>query len=63
MKTVFRLPEVLARTGLSKSTAYRLIKSERFPKQVQLSERCVGWLASEIEEWIEARIDQQVGGR
>ena len=57
MKTRFiRLPEVLARTGLSPATIYRQIKAGRFPVQVTLGIRAVGWIESEIDDWIEARI-------
>jgi prophage regulatory protein len=57
VKTRFiRLPEVLARTGLSPATIYRQIKVGRFPAQVTLGIRAVGWIESEIDDWIEARI-------
>jgi len=46
------------RTGLSRSTIYALISHGEFPSQIQLGPRAVGWVASEITDWIEARIDQ-----
>lgn len=51
-----RLPEVKARTGLSRSTIYALIEQDRFPRHALLGMRCVGWLESEIDGWISARI-------
>ena len=56
--TILRLPEVKARTGLSRSTIYILIKKHRFPRQVSLGERAVGWLDHEIEDWLNARISE-----
>lgn len=54
---IIRLNKVKRLTGLSKSTLYAEIKAGRFPKQIQLtSKRCVGWVASEINSHIEARI-------
>lgn len=50
-----REPQVSALTGLSKSTRWRLEKDGRFPKKRQLSAKSVGWLAPEIEEWIQTR--------
>jgi prophage regulatory protein len=50
-----REPQVYALTGLSKSTRWRLEKEGRFPKKRQLSAKSVGWLAQEIEEWIQTR--------
>ena len=57
-KTIWRLPEVMTRTGLSRSTIYELIRQDQFPSQIGLGPRAVGWVANEIEEWIEARIDE-----
>jgi prophage regulatory protein len=51
-----RLPEVKAEVGLSRATIYRLIANDQFPCQRQLSPRCVGWYASEIEAWKSARV-------
>ena len=47
-----RLPAVLERTGLSRSTLYRRISQGTFPKQVQISLRCAGWRESAITEWM-----------
>lgn len=47
---------VEARTGLARSTIYERLKSGDFPKPVALGSRSVGWVESEIDEWIAARI-------
>ena len=51
-----RLPEVMARTGLSRSTIHVWAAEGRFPKPVPLGERSVGWIESELEEWLRDRI-------
>ena len=56
---VIRLKEVIELTGLSKSTIYRLTESNKFPKQLSLGERSVGWLESEVNEWLENRINDR----
>ena len=53
-----RLPEVLARTGLSRSTIYVRLDQGRFPRPVSLGARAVGWIESEVDEWIRERIDE-----
>lgn len=53
-----RLPEVLARTGLSRSTIYVRLDQGRFPRPVSLGGRAVGWIESEVDEWIRERIDE-----
>jgi prophage regulatory protein len=57
--TILRLPDVRARTGLSRSTIYLRISEGNFPRPVQLGVRAVGWVESEIDEWL----DQQIQNR
>lgn len=49
---ILRLPAVLDRTGLSRSTLYRKIQAGTFPKQVPISLRCAGWRESAVSEWM-----------
>ena len=51
-----RLPEVMARTGLSRSTIYVRLEQGRFPKPVSLGGRAVGWIEAEVDEWMRERI-------
>ena len=51
-----RLPEVLARTGLSRSTVYVRLDQGRFPRPVSLGARAVGWIEAEVDEWMRERI-------
>ena len=53
-----RLPEVMARTGLSRSTIYVRLDQGRFPRPVSLGGRAVGWIEAEVDEWIRERIDE-----
>lgn len=53
---VLRLPDVIQLVGLSRSSIYSLIKQGRFPKQVLLSLRAVGWRHADIEAWLESRL-------
>lgn len=57
-RKICRLPDVMARTGLSRSTIYDLIRKGKFPSQINLGPRAVGWVENEIVGWIEARIDE-----
>lgn len=57
-----RLPEVQARTGLSRATIYLRISQGRFPKPIPLgSPYAVGWLESEIETWIAEQVSAARG--
>lgn len=54
---LIRLPEVMARTGKSRSGIYQGIKEGTFPKQVKLSLRAVAWIETEIDTHIQLCID------
>ena len=43
------------KVDLSRVTIWRLEKSGKFPKRVNLTDSRVGWIETEIDEWIEAR--------
>ncbi len=54
--SILRRPQVQQRTGLSRSTLYQYIRDGGFPKPVQLGLRAVGWLESDINDWIANRV-------
>ena len=53
---ILRRDEVLKRIGLGKSCLYELQARGEFPRSISLGGRIVGWLESEVNEWIEKRI-------
>ena len=53
MPRLLRIPEVLARTGLSRS---RLYAEPTFPRSVKIGERAVAWVEDEVSAWVEDRI-------
>ena len=59
---ILRLPEVQRRTGLSRSTIYVRLDQGLFPRPVSLGARAVGWIDSEVDEWIRERIVASRGG-
>jgi len=48
-------PDVLEITGLSHVTQWRMEKRGEFPKRRQISPGRVGWLESEVLEWMNTR--------
>ena len=56
---VLRLNQVKARTGLSRSTIYAKLASQEFPRPIRLGLRSVGWIASEVDAWIQERCDDR----
>lgn len=55
---VMRIPDVTTHLGIGKSTIYDWMneKSPRydptFPRPIRLGKSSVGWLASELDEWL-----------
>lgn len=47
--------QVQERTGLSRTTIWRLEQAEQFPARRSIALRRVGWLASEIDKWMASR--------
>ena len=62
---IHRRDEVERRTGLSRSAIYGKLKENpnrpneydpTFPKPIRLGSQAVGWVESEIEEWLTEQI-------
>lgn len=53
--TLIRRPEVSRRTGLSRTSIYRLVQSGQFPAPRQLGSRSVAWVDTEVSAWIDSR--------
>ncbi len=51
-----RLPEVLIKTGLSRTHVYRLIQNANFPAPHKLSERVSVWNETEIDAWLAEKL-------
>lgn len=49
---LLRTCDVIKITGISRSTIWRLEKNKKFPARKVISKNSVGWLKSEIMQWI-----------
>ena len=56
---IIRLPATIQKTGLSLSTIYILISRGEFPQKIQLATRSIGFLESEINDWIAEKLSQR----
>jgi len=54
-----KLKEVTEMTGLSRSTVYKFITDDKFPKSVSLGDRAVAWVDDEVMDWMEARLAER----
>lgn len=56
---IIKLKEVMECTGLGRSSIYKQISDGTFPKNVSLGYRAVGWVDSEVDEWILEKIAER----
>ena len=53
---LIRRKEVQNKTGLGASSIYAMMKNGEFPQCLNLSERRVAWIESDIDKWIAERV-------
>ncbi|MBH0040260.1 AlpA family transcriptional regulator [Pseudoalteromonas sp. SWN166] len=56
---LIKLKEVIQKTSLGHSSIYKFIAEKSFPKQVSLGAKSVAWVESEVDDWIEERIEER----
>ncbi|ART64681.1 AlpA family transcriptional regulator [Kushneria marisflavi] len=56
---LLKLKDVMFATGLARSTVYKYIAENNFPKPVSLGERNVAWVEDEINNWIAIKIKER----
>lgn len=49
---IIRLPEVIRKTGLSRSTIYDKLRNADFPVPVILGDRAIGFIEGELDAWM-----------
>ncbi len=50
---LLRLPEVLERIGVGRTTLYKLVAEDpTFPRPVKVGRKIVAWRSDLLEEWI-----------
>jgi prophage regulatory protein len=54
---IIRKSEMLARTGLSDATIWRLERQGTFPKRLRLGGNSCGWLESELDDWFRLKAE------
>ncbi|TIN78334.1 AlpA family phage regulatory protein [Mesorhizobium sp.] len=56
---IIPIKEVCRRVGISRTTVWQLIRDGKFPRLVQITPKRKGFVDSEIEAWITARIAER----
>ena len=55
-KIIKRLNAVKSMVGLSRSTIYAMMAVDEFPQSISLGLRSIGWLESDINDWIDQKV-------
>jgi prophage regulatory protein len=61
LQKIIRKCDLPTVTGLRRTSIDEQIKAGKFPKPIQLGERAVGWLESEVAAWQQSRIAKRDG--
>jgi prophage regulatory protein len=61
-ENLIRLSEVQRRVPYSRSTIYLKVARNEFPQPVSLGARAVAWVESEVDRWIDQRIEGERDG-
>ena len=60
---LLRFPAVRERTGLSRSTIWRLEQRSAFPRHRRISANAVAWVEEEVMRWICSKVGEVAGSR
>ncbi|MGX5672453.1 helix-turn-helix transcriptional regulator [Thermomonas fusca] len=52
LETYLRMPELTRRLGIARSTIYKLMQQDDFPKPLKLTPRAVAWSRQDIEDYL-----------
>ncbi len=56
---IIRIEAVCVKTGLGRTSIYKFMAADTFPKPVPLGDRAVGWVSDEVDAWVLARIAER----
>ena len=62
-KVIRRLPHLVQRTTLSRTTIWRKVRAGEFPAPITLGVNSIGWPDEEIEAWLDDRPRRTYGAK
>ena len=54
-KRIYRLPDLVSIYSMSRSSIYRAMADEGFPRPIKLTGRSIGWWREQVEDWFANR--------
>ena len=59
MQKLVKLFEVAEQLNVCKSQVYNLVKQGYLPKPIKIGKRGSAWLVSDIDAWLESKIEER----
>lgn len=56
---ILKTKDVLKKTTIGRTTLHRKVKEGSFPAPIVLGPHSVGWVESEVDEWISKRMESR----
>jgi prophage regulatory protein len=63
MDSILRIGQLVEKIGLSRSSILRMEKEGEFPKKIILSKRVIGWLESDVNDWLMQQAGRNTGNK
>ena len=57
MSKVLKVRQVAEDINVSIPQVYKLVSLGRFPKPIKLGERGSGWIRTEVDAWLQSRVE------
>ncbi len=60
---IMRKPELFSKIGLSDATIWRMERTGKFPRRINLGGNSVGWFNAEIDAWLAEKASDRTKSR
>lgn len=55
LQVILRRSQLEEKLGLTRSTIYKLMQDNEFPRPIKIGRRAVGWPEKEVNAWLDAK--------
>ena len=56
---ILRRSQLEKQLGLTRSTIYKMMQDNAFPRPIKIGRRAVGWPENEVHDWLEKRVAER----
>jgi prophage regulatory protein len=59
LQVILRRSQLEEKLGLTRSTIYKLMQDNEFPRPIKIGRRAVGWPEKEVNAWLDAKFAER----